>query len=391
MSGKNNTDNFDDDFDFDALDGDDSQLDSPQDSSVALDDDTAQPSGKKKKSSGGLVIGVLALALLGGGSWYALQSGLVPGMSASDLNPLSSGSDNESDDVAQEIDESAGVDGLDGLPPMPDVNTDQADAELAETDSADGDVIEVNVEEVSQVEVSEVTGDDDVLTPMPDLSGESAEINLEPLADDLSELSDLGVSSSAERDGVSQAIEETVAEVELAETDLLNETEKTISADEDTVEGAESGSLQENKLMTGLFEDEPVDTDLEGEVAEVSDAEMAELLGEASDEVEQVTESVSETLSETMDAVSEPEAEEPPVVSIEEEVSAAVSESEDVVAETVESVSTAVSDEADASVSSMAEEDVMTEPQQPEPVAEPVEKVVEAPVETKVAPVAKSV
>ncbi len=296
MSGKENTENFEDDFDFDALDGDDTGLDieNGEDGSFGDDGGSETLVGTKKKSSGGLVFGVLVLALLGGGSWYALQAGLIPGMGSGSMAKNQDNNGASPNVMPADDNDSASIDGLDGLPPMPDTNmaSDLSSSEAADLSTDEDTVsIEMGLDDADGISSSAAVEEDTVLTPMPDVAEGLDDVELTDLDGDLSELEGLNIPNSAERDGVSVSGSDMGEEIELAETELLNETEKTIDAVEDSVEDA-AGTLQENELMTGLFADDAVEEDSsQADTAlDVSDEDIADLLGEdvALDEPEAV-------------------------------------------------------------------------------------------------------
>ena len=79
MTGKGKVENFDD---LDTIDED--QWGEETDSAVASEGGASSPEdalrGAKKRSSGGLLFGLVLISLLGGGSWYAYQNRLIPGL-----------------------------------------------------------------------------------------------------------------------------------------------------------------------------------------------------------------------------------------------------------------------------------------------------------------------
>ena len=208
--------------DLDALDedswGDDGSEDSFSGEGATLSDSApgdlaSGPEGKvKKKSSGGALVGLIVLALLGGGAWYAYQNHLIPGLGSE--KPSAHPSDvsgNDTQSPAPTTDDSSNPSGslaLEGeMPPMPAA---QDGGEItADTGSEDSSSSEPSVSPMDDLAISPAeetpaapaqTGDADVLTPLPDGGAVSADNDLASL--DLNDADEQEVASVAEKDGM---------------------------------------------------------------------------------------------------------------------------------------------------------------------------------------------
>lgn len=214
MSGKEKAENFDDDFELDALDeaswSDDESAsnDGASESSEVSGESQAniKKAPREKKSGGGMLTGIVVLALLGGGSFYAYQSGMIPG-----VGPGQQGAVGESiipgltdsaaslETLPQEnaIDTAAASsDSAEQMPPMPEAATEPA-GEIVMTDTS------VAGDSASVAAPLEAT-DEEALTPMPE--GEGA-VELTPLD---SADGDLEIAQVAEKDGMLSAIPDQV-------------------------------------------------------------------------------------------------------------------------------------------------------------------------------------
>lgn len=208
MSGKEKAENFDDDFELDALDeaswSDDESASGDGASESSEVSGESQASIKKeqreKKSGGGMLTGIVVLALLGGGSFYAYQSGMIPG-----VGPGQQGAIGESvipgpaDSAALEtlpqetvVDtDAASSDSAQQMPPMPEAASEPV-GEIVMTDTG------VAGDSATVAAPLEAT-DEEALTPMPE--GEGA-VELTPL--DSAE-GDLEIAQVAEKDGMLSA------------------------------------------------------------------------------------------------------------------------------------------------------------------------------------------
>jgi len=208
MAGKEKTENFEDDFEIDAFDAeDDGFSDDTSASSVASDDSASkrgQVSSSQKKKSGGALFSLLLVGLLGGGAWYAYQNKLIPGLSPSGpalgsesvipTLPVAEEQANSSNDV----DAAALTQNGTEMPPQP-----NSSSAVMEDGGLSGGAIPVEAESTVSASPEETPAvapssntDSDVLTPMPELSGDSL-ASLQPLeSPDLPEISE-----AAEKDG----------------------------------------------------------------------------------------------------------------------------------------------------------------------------------------------
>ncbi len=264
MTSKEKAENFDD---LDTLDedqwGEEPQgaADISDGSGSSVDQDLPST---KKKSSGGFLFGLIVLSLLGGGSWYAYQNGLIPGLKNENTNvakaPESSDSEVAPSDLSvastQQGDMTAPLENAD-LPPMP-----------ASQDS--GSIVEAEQDASQQVENNPLTGDatssvtdtkdeeDGVLTPFP-VDGDAAqgtESALQPL--ELADSGDEGLPAVAEKDGML---------VQDASSELLDPEAKSMDIPAETPPEDASGSSTElpatdpsEELASGQISDaEPLD------------------------------------------------------------------------------------------------------------------------------------
>lgn len=191
MSGKEKAEDFDDDFELDALDeaswGDDEAASGEATFSEDAENAPSSDGGRarEKKSGGGLLTGLVAIVLLGGGSFYAYQSGLIPG-----VGPGSSGAGESIMPSLTDAEDVASPDVAQDMPPMPDLST------ANET----GDAIQdVPLEDSFQdSETALAVTSDDALTPMPESAGNDA-LELAPLDPAQDEIA---IAQIAEKDGM---------------------------------------------------------------------------------------------------------------------------------------------------------------------------------------------
>lgn len=210
MSGKEKAENFDDDFELDALDEaswSDDESASEGDAEQALGGagskgKAAKASSGDKKSGGGLLSGLIVLALLGGGSFYAYQSGLIPGVSpgtpaaGESIMPALTDADVSGEsavDTAAETTQTAEV--TQDMPPMPD------SAVSSEAPIPEGAIEVTEGADTSLTPAPVADSGDDALTPMPEVTGDSAS-ELSPL-----ETTDaqIDLAQIAEKDGMALA------------------------------------------------------------------------------------------------------------------------------------------------------------------------------------------
>ncbi len=209
MSGKEKAEelvNDVDDFELDSLDEENWPDDASTDAAGAKEltphhSGSEKASRSPKKSGGGLLSGLLLLAVLGGGSFYAYQADMIPGLSPSStkvpaeasLPPEANMTENSPEALASQ-DNSLDVP-LDSLPPSPETTP----PEIA----ADSDPEPVAAVPSAPLEVgsASIEGSSDVLTPLPDLLDTSDSIEtLPPLVDSVE--GELEVAQVAEKDGM---------------------------------------------------------------------------------------------------------------------------------------------------------------------------------------------
>lgn len=306
MSGNEKAEeHFDDDFELDDLDeaswGDDDAaagegFKSSEGDTLSSDEGGAVLSAAKKKSGGGFFTGLIVLALLGGGSFYAYQSGLIPGLSpqnapqGQNFIPAPTGEDeNASQAASDEADETITALADSDSPPMPEIQN-QDDSGGA----SDGlPAVDMESEQTLTITSDDPGQQDTPLTPMPGTEG-SDDLELAPL--DLGD-EEIEIAQVAEKDGMLGDSAEDAAET--------------------SGETASSGGLLESGGMAvpGGEDEAEALTQTVGE-DELTDLDEAALLGEtekvpeAADKiVEDVKEAVSADISDELGLT--PETDEP--------------------------------------------------------------------------------
>lgn len=286
MTGKGKVENFDD---LDTIDED--QWGEETDSAVASEGGASSPEdalrGAKKKSSGGLLFGLVLISLLGGGSWYAYQNQLIPGLETEKSVSAVSASSSVIEEAIPSSSDSLTSSELQNLPPMPQDSSapQELDLESAKEEgpaSNESDAAGVSADSTS------LTGDSDgdgVLTPFPGADVSTSDLQPLEMADgEIREIAPL-----AEKDGMlaqdpsGQVLAPEVAPGTIAST------------------GSESESLPDVGLSDGQAVDlQTPETENTVVIASESDS-LSELdLGK---QVDEVLES-AETLDGSLDAAS---------------------------------------------------------------------------------------
>lgn len=206
MAGKEKTEDFEDDFEIDAFDAEDDSFSDGAETlpggSEVSSPKTSQTPAPQKKKSGGAIFGLLLLGLLGGGAWYGYQNNLIPGLDPSGPSPgnesVIPGLPLSDEQLSAPADDSAAAFQQDGaaMPPQPEPSS----ASLTNDGSLSEGAVPADTESEALVEtpalVSPSNTEGDVLTPMPELSGDSLAA-LQPLeSPDTQE-----ISGAAEKDG----------------------------------------------------------------------------------------------------------------------------------------------------------------------------------------------
>lgn len=200
MSGKNNAENFEDDFELDSLDeaswGEEPGADAPT-SDNDLTAEGISSNVKKKKKGGGLFMTVILLTLLGGGSFYAYQSKMIPGLAPGNADLGSSMPVAQTEPV--EKSQTLAPEGEDQLamPPMPEASSEDVVAtqdSSAPLSSEDNSLVGQDISQAPQ------QTDTSVLTPMPGSQAEGIS-DLAPLDAPEGEIA----LSKAERDGMQES------------------------------------------------------------------------------------------------------------------------------------------------------------------------------------------
>lgn len=205
MTSKEKAENFDD---LDTLDEEQWGEDADPAAGLEAVDAPAQKGSARsgKKSSGGFFFGLILLALMGGGSWYAYQNDLIPGVKKGDFGlakaPEAPSPDPSADVSLSEPAQVADSQPLESaeLPPMPDSEDSGTITDSSQELTAEAQADPLQTGETASAPDSKAGPSDDVLTPFPvdDASGSGADLQPLELAD--SEAQD--VPAVAEKDGM---------------------------------------------------------------------------------------------------------------------------------------------------------------------------------------------
>lgn len=277
MSGKDKAENFDDDFELDALDeaswSDDGSELSESSSEEGGDSATkgvgaAGKPPREKKSGGGMLTGIVVLALLGGGSFYAYQSGLIPGVgpgsapaAGESVMPALTEADDTSAAAPESLQaETAVMDEAQDMPPMP-----ESSDIISDTGTIEGD---------APITAAAPPASDDALTPMPEgegalelapLDSSEGEIQIAQVAEKDGMLADPTSTETPETAGSAGKLEDGVMAV--PGSDALAEDSIPLVGDSDP---SDAVPLDESALM-GETEKAPTDSAASDGLAEISD------------------------------------------------------------------------------------------------------------------------